>query len=458
MKKIISILIFISVIILFPLQNQAVQKISLRLENEPHAVGDIFEVTLQVSEIAISAIQVELHFDEKKIECISTENSNLNIMENQVNYLWYDESGESSDINKDLITFSFRVKELGNISIGINGIGYNSNGDEIGIGFEGIEMNIGNQDSNYVKTSEDMDNGNENIESDNIGNVDNKNPDEQNADNVNIDGQFESVQAEQNIKDNSYLKTLRINEEGIEPDFKKDVYEYYFITENQELKNLEITAIPENEKSTVVVTGNTNLKNGLNQIKIEVISESGKNKSIYNIWVTKTNDVNLANSNLETLAIEGVNLEPEFQKNILKYNVEVANTVETIRVLAIPENINATVDISKDEKLQIGDNNVSITIVAENGFTKKIYDVIIHRRTEAEEQEYQEKITENQEKLAELLSISEDGGGVDGKSTENQESKSSSNKINIFVEFLIVIAISILIFYAWRYWEKKRLK
>ena len=43
---------------------------------------------------------------------------------------------------------------------------------------------------------------------------------------------------------------LRLNHEGISPEFKKDQKEYYFVTDNK-IDNLEITAIPENPDATV---------------------------------------------------------------------------------------------------------------------------------------------------------------------------------------------------------------
>lgn len=422
MKKIFSFIILIIFILFFELKSNGAGKISLKLENEPRNIGDVFEITLQTSNLPISALQIELHFDENKIKCISEEDNNLYIMQNQVNYLWYNNGLQNSQSNANFITFSFQLLELGDISVGINGKAYNENGEEVNVDFEGINFNVGNQISDYVITSEEN---------------------SQNEEKVQVS------------KDNAYLKNLRINQEGIEPDFKNDVYDYYFVTENQNLEYLEITAIPENENSEVIVTGNTNLKNGLNQIKIEVVSEDKTNKKIYNLWVTKTSNLQIANANLETLAIEGFDLNPEFQSNVLEYKVEVGKDIESVKILAIPENSNAKVSKSDSDSLIVGDNYLNIIVTAEDGFTKKTYKIVIHRRNDEEESLYEEKKEENQEKLGELLSVKEESKNENNiEEDNNKEQKSEKN--GIFVELLMVLIIIALIIGMWRFLENRK--
>ena len=86
---------------------------------------------------------------------------------------------------------------------------------------------------------------------------------------------------------NANLKILRLNQEGINPDFEKNIKEYYFITD-EETKSLEVTAIPENQNASVTITGNENLKMGKNTIDIKVESQDKSQIANYKINVTKT--------------------------------------------------------------------------------------------------------------------------------------------------------------------------
>lgn len=73
------------------------------------------------------------------------------------------------------------------------------------------------------------------------------------------------------LSTDNYLSSLII--EGYEIDFDKDKLEYD-LKINEEIDTLLITALPNNENSTVSITGNENLKNG-SIIEIKVTSESG---------------------------------------------------------------------------------------------------------------------------------------------------------------------------------------
>mgnify|MGYP003297712019 CR=1 FL=1 len=189
---------------------------------------------------------------------------------------------------------------------------------------------------------------------------------------------------EQIDSQNTDLKVLRINYEGMTPTFSKEIKEYYYVTERA-IDSLEITAVPENEKAIVTIEGNENLKMGRNAIVIKIVSEDKNHQSEYYIYVTKTNNIGLANSNLETLAIRQGTLEPEFSNEITQYKVEVANDVEKIDLLAIPQSMNASVQISGNDKIEIGDNEIIIRVLAEDKVTEKIYRLTVHRRNEEEQ-------------------------------------------------------------------------
>lgn len=73
------------------------------------------------------------------------------------------------------------------------------------------------------------------------------------------------------------LKQLTINIEGMTPEFNKDITEYYVVTDLK-TEQINVTAIPVDEKATVTISGNTALKEGENTITIGVKAEDGTTK------------------------------------------------------------------------------------------------------------------------------------------------------------------------------------
>lgn len=213
---------------------------------------------------------------------------------------------------------------------------------------------------------------------------------------------------------------------------------------NNTINNLGITAIPENPSATVTITGNKNLKMGENVIDIKVESKDKSKTSIYKIYVTKTNNIELANANLQTLAIRQGVLEPEFDSNMTKYKVEIANNIDKIDILAIPQKENATVKIIGNVDIKEGDNQIQVVVLAENGTTNKKYDVIVHRRNQEEEQKYEEERNYQAERLSTILE--------EEKENEQKNNEEVKNKSNIlFIVILISILAIVVSVFIYRY-------
>ena len=424
MKKLKLIIInLITLILIICLGNISKADNDIILVNDKDVINkeDEFNVTVSTKNLPIAAIDLNIFYDKEKIEFVNN-NENIGIKENELIYSWYDEhGGEDVITNKDLITLRFKAKEDGKTNISIKGKGYDKDGNEIQINFQDLEVKIGEEESNnYVITNSEESTNNEST-------------------NVEIN--------------TAYLKTLRINEEGLNPDFNKDIFTYYFLTD-KDISNLEITAIPENSNVIVNVTGNTNLKEGLNKIKIEVISEDKTSKNEYTINVTKTKNLEDANTNLETLAIENQIISPEFDVNVTEYNVEVANNTESLNILAIPENRDAKVEISDYNKLEIGDNKIQITVIAPNNYTKKVYNLNVHRRNEEEQKNYEEN-QKNNEIILERLLQEDDNTSIEQTSvTENRENKTNT-RYYILIALILIILIATIIFITIKLKKKK---
>lgn len=207
-------------------------------------------------------------------------------------------------------------------------------------------------------------------------------------------------QTTNNSSDNANLKNLHIDIEGMTPKFSKNTTNYYIVIQNN-IDKINVTAEPEDNRAKVEITGNTNLKSGVNKIKIQVTAQDNKTKKAYIINVTKTDNPDLANANLENLAIENVTLNPEFDKDITEYKVEISSIEEKLNILAIPQIEGAQVQITGNENLQFGENIIKITVIAKDGITTKDYTINIYKKTQEEENEGLEA-TNNQEQLNEV--------------------------------------------------------
>ena len=257
----------------------------------------------------------------------------------------------------------------------------------------------------------------------------------------NVEGNFDKASAN--------LDILRLSHEGISPQFDTNVTEYY-ITVDKSVDTLDVEAIPENPNAKVEVSGSGKMILGKNTITIKVTSEDGTQSKTYTIYVTKTDDIEKANANLEILAIRQGTLIPEFSDvQYTEYRVEIDNSIETIDILAIPQNQNANVTIQKDDVMQIGDNKILINVTAEDGITNKKYEVTVHRRTEEEqkvyEKEQQEQIRKAEKLIATVNNETKENIEIEEIQEETEQNEERNNVIIIIIACILVVLIVFLI-------------
>lgn len=409
MKKTVYFLIILLGIIMyhvisFSAENEG-DSISLNVSNSEIKIEDEFSFSLNLANTKVSAFNLTIFFNNELLEYVSGP-ENTNVIGSKIITVWYDETGgQNPKQNCELVKYTFKAKDIGNEYIAIQGEFYDAEGNEIQTYTDGIEMI-----SNEVVQTE----------------------------------MIEVSEESQVTSDNSELQILRLNHEGMSPVFSPDITEYYFLTED--LTSLEVTAIPENANAEVTVAGNTNFKEGLNTINITVTSPDKTNKTEYAIYVTKTKDVEKANANLETLAIENVTLEPEFANDIYQYLTTVSNTTESLNILAIPEKPTASVEVTGGENLQIGNNEINIKVVAENGYTIKQFKINVYRRNEEEQRIVEEEQQVNIQKLNAILeeqNKEEEQGQKENSTIQNIQEHPVLTGIFIV---LVIIILSIIIY------------
>ncbi|MBO5348952.1 MAG: cadherin-like beta sandwich domain-containing protein [Clostridia bacterium] len=171
------------------------------------------------------------------------------------------------------------------------------------------------------------------------------------------------------------LKTLEITPEGLDPEFDPEITSYT-LTVQPDVEKLDIKAAPNDEKATVEITGNEELKPGDNMVKITVTAQDETTR-IYNINVKKQATEELA---LTTIEINGYTLSPKFSPSIYEYKLNVLDpSVTKLNVSAVANKENAKVQISGDSSLQDGENTIIITVESEDGTENATYKIYANK-------------------------------------------------------------------------------
>ena len=416
MRKVISIILIIAISLNVLISNSnislAAENLTIKTDNETVQKDENFKIYINISNIQVASYTLNLYFDNDKLEYISGP-ENTNVVNNRIINVWYDQTGgKNTRQNQDIAVFEFKAKETGVANFNLIGEFYDSNGNRIStsntnensanISNSSLQINIVEQPENSIELN--------------------------------------TITGEDN---NSLLKIMRLDKEGLIPEFSPDIKDYYFIAD-LDTNNLEVTAIPEASNANVQISGNQDLKEGLNKILIEVTSKDNTSKSVYTINVTKTSDKEAANSNLETLAIENVMLEPIFDVNILNYKASVPNNIENLNVFAVPENINGKVEIAGKDNLKEGDNLVKVRVTAPNGYSFKDYIVNVHRRTQEEDKIFEEEQNANSEKLNDIINEK----GLEFLSNEQEipnEEENKNDQTNNYRTIFIVLGLIVVV-------------
>ena len=414
MKKIIYLIITIFMIILFsyPLKSRALENATFYLQSDKDNViiGDEFEVSLNLKGINTSAYSIEIFFDTTKLEFVSGP-ENSNVIGNKVKIVWYDTNGGTEAKQGELEKLKFKSIAPGIADFDVNGEFFDENINLMQTDFENFQIEILEQDV---------------------------------AEGVN-------GRAIQN-QNSTQLKSLRLNVEGIVPDFETDIYDYSLTLPEQlkEIKDIEVLPIAENENAKIEVSGNKNLKDGLNIINV-VVTNQGKSQE-YKIKVTKTQNLEMANTNLENLAIEYAILSPEFNEQITRYNTQVANEINQLNILAIPENEQGKVEILGNNNLNEGNNKIEIKVTAPNGFTQRIYEINVYKRNKQEEAIYDQEVDKVKKRLEEAYSVNKEvsendnsGETMNNDNNEVKKEKRENKKDYLLMAVDVFIVVSIII-------------
>lgn len=249
------------------------------------------------------------------------------------------------EFNKDITSYSTQINAS---SVVITAKASNNKATISGIGTK--SLNYGNNNFNITVTSES---GNSKIYTINIVRP-NNNPN--NNDN--------KPTIENKKSNNNYLSSITLSNGNI--DFNKEILEYN-VSVLYDIDNIEVTAVPEDNKSKVEISGNNNLEVGSNKISILVTSEDNSTREYIINIERKNKNIELSNNtNISKLIIDNYNID--FNKDILNYTLKIKYEDKL--------NINVELEDNTSSYIITGNDNlknnsiISITVTSEDNTTR----------------------------------------------------------------------------------------
>jgi len=173
----------------------------------------------------------------------------------------------------------------------------------------------------------------------------------------------------------------RLKNLGIKPEeydftgFNREKTEYSAEVPN-EVSEIEVYATAMNSSAQITGIGMIDLKEGVNELPIEVIAADGT-KRTYTLTVTRKEAEKKEKFGLSILNVQGFNLNPKFDAEIYEYTIDLNKDIDSLEIGTRPTDDEATVEILGNENLQQGEN--VITILVKNEETEEVatYQIIV---------------------------------------------------------------------------------
>lgn len=178
--------------------------------------------------------------------------------------------------------------------------------------------------------------------------------------------------SEETIKEaraNKNLSSLEVVGYELSPYFNKNNLTYTVIIP-EDVTSIEINAEAEAEGAIVRISGNTRLTRQENTVTVRVTAKDGTSRA-YSITVLKAPEVNLK---LDSLQIEGLELNPVFDEDTFYYTSSLVDTeLTSLNVNAVASDETANVEVIGADNLVDGEN--LINIIVSNDDETTIYQV-----------------------------------------------------------------------------------
>lgn len=344
-SKVIILFVVIFSLLAMSTISLAIENGTVYLESNQDVIqkGEEVEITVNLKDVTTAACNFFLYFDEDKWDYLSKMN-NTNVEKNRILFVWYDTNGGRSAKQGELVKFRFKAKENGLSTFSIEGDFYDSVGQKLKVDFQEKQVQIGKEETIFQQQEEEEkgDNeqkGNANLEvlrldregmtpafdkniteyyltvTNEVKEIEvlavTSNPEAS----VEITGNTKLKEGLNTIKiqvtsedkkekkiytiqvtrtanlalANTNLEILAIENVLLSPPFEPN--ETNYATEVAKgVNDLNVFAVPENEKATVQISGDKNLKEGNNTVTVVVTATNGFSKKKYQIQVYQRNE------------------------------------------------------------------------------------------------------------------------------------------------------------------------
>ena len=170
------------------------------------------------------------------------------------------------------------------------------------------------------------------------------------------------------------LSSLSVDAGSLVPEFNADSTEYT-LTVPYGMNLVTVTAVPDDENSTVTGDGAIDVSSGSATATIVVTAEDGTTTLTYTIEITVEQPSD--DATLSALSLSVGALVPDFDPSVTSYTAAVPTGTTSVTVTATPNNENATVTGDGAIDVSSGSATVSIEVTAQDGSTKLGYTVAI---------------------------------------------------------------------------------
>lgn len=167
------------------------------------------------------------------------------------------------------------------------------------------------------------------------------------------------------------LISLKVDNYQLNPVFDENNLEY-IVSVPSTTTSVNISGVTKSSDAKIISgIGNVSLTGESTIVKVVVESKSG-NTLTYTIKINKKENIDIISSDatLKSLDVEGYKLTPEFNSEIYRYEMTIPYSQTAINVDAVANSQNALVTIDKNTNLKVGDNEVLVKVLAENGNSK----------------------------------------------------------------------------------------
>lgn len=332
------------------------------------SVNNNIELTVRAADITgfnggLATAQGDISYDNNYLEYVKYQDSSPSLTvsfgSTTKRFVALGMNGEAIKSSEDIITLTFRAKQVGSTTVGINNMVV---GDVKAISHS---ANVSVKNITIVDEKKE-DNSNDNNDkkdtSSNKGN--NSGSKKNNSSNSNKNNSNNSTAS--NKSSNNLLDSLTINNAKMSPTFSKDVTSYS-ITVPKDVNKLDLDYKLSDSKASVKVVGNDNLKSNKNNVvEIIVTAEDGSTKT-YTLNVSFSSDS--SSNKLASLEVKESSLYPKFDSDVNEYKIKLKKNVSKLTIDAIAKDKNSKVEIIDNKNLNKNNSVVLVKVTDKNGFS-----------------------------------------------------------------------------------------